>query len=348
VISITTAAGTAASASVFKPLPKLTGLSQPNGPIGTVLTLTGTNLLGATALKIGSVAVTSFSVDGATQITATIPDTAVTGAFSVTTPAGAGNSPTSFGVLARIDTMSPTEATTGTTVTFTGQTFAGVTAVKFNGVSSGSITRVSATVLKAVVPSGATTGTVTVTNAGGVATGPVFTVDPKIAGFSPTSAVAGTTVTISGSGLAGATDVSFNGVAASIVLNTATQVKALVPSTATTGTISVTTPSGTTASTAIFKPLPKITGFSPLSGPRGTPGVVLTGTNLSGATAVKIGTIAVTSFTVDSALQITLTIPATAVTARFTVTTPAGTGTSATAFTVTASTLKARRSSRHR
>jgi hypothetical protein len=233
-------------------------------------------------------------------------------------------------------------------VTFTGKTFVGVSSVKFNGVVATSVSVLSATSLRATVPAGATSGPVSVTNAGGPATGPTFTIDPKITGLAPSSAVAGATVTISGSGLAGATDVSFNGVTASIVLNTATQVKALVPSTATTGTISVTTPSGTTASTAIFKPLPKITGFSPLSGPRGTTGVVLTGTNFSGATAVKIGTIAVTSFTLDSALQITLTIPATAVTAKFSVTTPAGTGTSATAFTVTASTLKARRSSRHR
>src|SRR6202044_1850483 len=69
---------------------------------------------------------------------------------------------------------------------------------------------------------------------------------PSVSGFSPASGVAGSTVvTISGSNLAGASTVKFNGRAAPITSDTATQIKATVPSGATPGKILVTTPGGT-------------------------------------------------------------------------------------------------------
>jgi M6 family metalloprotease-like protein len=78
---------------------------------------------------------------------------------------------------------------------------------------------------------------------------------------------------------------------------------------------------------------PTITSFSPTSGPVGT-SVIITGTNLAGATSVTFGGVAATTFTVDSATQITATVPTGAVTGRITATTPNGTATSAADFTV--------------
>jgi hypothetical protein len=65
--------------------------------------------------------------------------------------------------------------------------------------------------------------------------------------------------------------------------------------------------------------------------------VVITGTNFTGATAVKFGANNATSYTVNSATQITATSPAGAAgTASVQVTTPGGTNAANTLFTYVA------------
>ncbi len=84
--------------------------------------------------------------------------------------------------------------------------------------------------------------------------------------------------------------------------------------------------------TAPPPPPPTITGFSPTSGAAGT-GVTIGGTNFTGATAVAFnGTAA--SYTVNSATQISATVPAAASSGPITVTTPGGAATSSSSFTV--------------
>ena len=155
----------------------------------------------------------------------------------------------------------------GTVVTISGTGFAGASSVKFNGVATAAPVILSDTQLTATVPSGATTGTVTVTTPGGTATSASsFTVipAPAISGFAPAFGPVGTVVTISGSGLTGATSVKFNGVAAAapIVLSD-TQLTTTVPAGATSGTVSVTTPGGTATSatsfTVVFTPTVTLT-----------------------------------------------------------------------------------------
>jgi hypothetical protein len=75
---------------------------------------------------------------------------------------------------------------------------------------------------------------------------------PTITSFSPTAGPVGTTVTITGTNLTGATSVKFNGVTATITSNTATQIVTKVPTGATTGPITVTTDSGTATSSTNF------------------------------------------------------------------------------------------------
>ena len=78
---------------------------------------------------------------------------------------------------------------------------------------------------------------------------------------------------------------------------------------------------------------PTITSFTPTSGPRGTP-VAITGTFLSGATSVTFGGASAT-FTVNSATQITATVPDGGTTGPIIVRTPNGTAVSSSIFAVT-------------
>ena len=85
--------------------------------------------------------------------------------------------------------------------------------VKFNGVTA-TVSSATAYTLTVVVPSGATTGTVTVTNTNGTASSPsFFTVvgAATITGLNPITFTQGTTmpVTIQGTNLANVTAVSF-------------------------------------------------------------------------------------------------------------------------------------------
>jgi len=77
-----------------------------------------------------------------------------------------------------------------------------------------------------------------------------------------------------------------------------------------------------------------ITSFAPTSAPVGTV-VTLTGTGFTGATAVAFNGTTTAIFVVVSATQITAEVPSGATTGTIAVTTPGGTGTSATSFTVT-------------
>ncbi len=68
----------------------------------------------------------------------------------------------------------------------------------------------------------------------------------------PANGTVGTAIIITGQGFTGATAVSFNGATAIFTVNSATQITAIVPSAATSGTISVTTPNGTAQSGTSF------------------------------------------------------------------------------------------------
>jgi RHS repeat-associated protein len=272
----------------------------------------------------GSVAATWTSIAG--------PWTAQVATFK---PASGGG-----GAPPTITSFSPPSGVVGTSVTITGTNFTGATATKFNGTSATSFTVNSSTQITATVPTGATTGTISVTTPYGTATTSTsFTVNvpaPTITTFSPTSGTPGTSVTITGTNFTGATAVAFHGTAAaSFTVNSATQITATVPNGATTGTITVTTPGGTATSSTSFTvnvPAPTITTFSPTSGTPGT-SVTITGTNFTGSTAVAFHGTAAASFTVNSSTQITATVPTSASTGAITATTPGGTATSPTSFT---------------
>jgi IPT/TIG domain-containing protein len=163
--------------------------------------------------------------------------------------------------------------------------------------------------------------------------------DPTITSFTPTSGPVGTTVTITGTNFNNpvVTDVEFdNRNAGSFTVVNDTTITATVPNNATDGPIQVTNADNTATSSTDFDvtpaPAPTITSFTPTVGPIGT-SVVITGTNFTGATAVRFNQVSAT-YTVNSSTQITATVPTGATTGPISVTTPGGTATSATNFTV--------------
>ena len=75
--------------------PTISGFTPPSGSSGTVVTITGTNLLGATEVTFNGKAGTVNTV-GQTEITVTVPTGATTGYITVTTPSGNVTSATQF------------------------------------------------------------------------------------------------------------------------------------------------------------------------------------------------------------------------------------------------------------
>jgi subtilisin family serine protease len=334
-IAVETAAGTATSTASFKVLPKIGILAPTSGPTGTPLTITGSGFGGATSVKLGTTALT-HTVDSPTQITTAIPANGVSGKIAVTTPSGTATSAANFGVTPTIAGFAPASALAGAPVVVTGTTLVGVTSVKVNGVVAPFVLLPGGTQLRLTVPAAASSGAISVTNAGGTVTSvDTLTVLPKVTSFTPAAAVANTLVTVNGSGFApGATTVRFNGVPATVTTATGTSLKVTVPADATNGTISVETAAGTATSVASFKVLPKVGILAPTSGSTGT-ALTITGSGFAGATGVKLGTAPMT-YSVDSPTQITATVPANGVTGKVSVTTPSGTALSTTNFGVTA------------
>ena len=72
--------------------PVVSSFTPSNSLASTAITITGSNFTGATGAKIGTVALTGFSVVNDTQINATIPTSATTATISVTSAAGTGTS----------------------------------------------------------------------------------------------------------------------------------------------------------------------------------------------------------------------------------------------------------------
>ncbi|MBC7913923.1 MAG: VCBS repeat-containing protein [Pyrinomonadaceae bacterium] len=147
---------------------------------------------------------------------------------------------------------------------------------------------------------------------------------PMITSFTPTSSVAGSTVTITGINLTGASEVSFGGIAAaSFIVNSSTNITAIV-GTGASGNISVKTPGGITTSPGfILIPLPTITSFSPSSAVTGT-SITITGTNFTGTSEVKLGGVSAASFSVVSPTSI-IAVVGTGPGGEIKVTTPSGT-----------------------
>ena len=223
-----------------------------------------------------------------------------------------------------------------------------VISVKFNGTAAGYSVQSDSQINVSGIPVGATTGQISVTRTNYVG-GPTTNISPQIfiivpsgpaiASFSPVTGAGGTVVTLNGVRLGsvpGTNGILFSGQKAVAATNvSANQIIATAPPGVTTGPITVMSaiaPIGTNSTTTNFFVAPFITGFNPPFGRTGT-NVVITGTNMTGATSVLFnGTNC--SFVVNHNNQITATVPTNATTGILTVNAPAGSSATLSNFVV--------------
>jgi len=352
-LRVTNPATTGASTGIFKVTPKITGFTPASvvAGSGTPVTITGRNLTaltGANTVKVGTFTVPTGLVlaNSSTSIQFTVPLGAITGKISVTTVDGAGVSATDLVVIQppKPTAFTPASGPVGTLVTISGANFSGNVSVTFGGNVTVAAQLISATMVRAVVPDGALTGKLSVTNEAGTGTTVgIFKVSPRITGFTPASVVAGsgTPVTITGSNLQALTGANtvkvgtFTIPFAAVLANSSTSITFAVPLGAITGKVGVTTADGTGLSVTnlvVIQP-PKVTSFTPASGPVGTL-VTISGANFGGNVSVTFGGNVTAAATLISAVSAKASVPDGALTGPITVANEAGTSTSVASFKV--------------
>ena len=325
-ITLTSPQGSGTSGRMFEVTvaaggPAISSFTPTSGPVGTSVTINGSNFAGATGVTFNGTAATTFNVVNASRITATVPAGATSGPISVATPTATGLSTTDFYVTPANDlcanaiTVTCGSVTAGTTL---GATHTGDPSVACTGTGAGAtFTTTTLGVFYRFVGVGGSVTMNTCANA---------SYDGQIAVY---TGACGTFTCVGGDddgcgqGGGGST-VTFNSVSGTTYY--------LYVSGYGTG-------AGNFTLTVSCANLPAISGFTPGSGPSST-SVALTGTNFTGASAVRFNGVTA-GFTLNSATSITTAVPAGATTGPITVVTPIGTGVSATFFTVPAPTIGA-------
>ena len=95
------------------PLAKVVSLTPPQGTAGSIVTVRGARLAGATAVYFNGVPAASFSVTSPTVLTAVAPPGVTSGPVSVQTPFGAGPAGLVFQVGTATSTANPTSSASG-------------------------------------------------------------------------------------------------------------------------------------------------------------------------------------------------------------------------------------------
>ncbi len=340
------------------PTPTITTISPNSGTTagGQSLTITGTNLLGTSAVTFGGTAATINGTPTSTQVMVTTPAHAA-GAVNVvvTAPTGSATATNGYTYVAgpTITTISPNSGTTagGQSVTITGTNLLGTSAVTFGGTAAtinGTPTSTQVSVTTPAHAAGAVNVVVTAPGGSTTATnGYTYVAGPTITTISPNSGTTagGQSVTITGTNLLGTTAVTFGGTAATINgTPTSTQVVVTTPAHAA-GAVNVvvTAPGGSTTATNGYTYVagPTITTISrPNSGTTaGGQSVTITGTNLLGTSAVTFGGTAATINGTPTSTQVMVTTPAHAAGAvNVVVTAPGGSTTATNGYTYLIST----------
>jgi hypothetical protein len=148
--------------------PLISAFTPTHGNVGTSVAIAGSGFTGTSAVRFNGAAA-AFTVTSDAAITATVPAAASTGKIAVVVSGKVSKSSSPFYVVPTISGFSPTSGRIGTSVAITGTGFTNATKVLLAGVAA-TYSVASPTKINAIVPSGATTGKITVRTAGGSAT----------------------------------------------------------------------------------------------------------------------------------------------------------------------------------
>nr|WP_305123070.1 IPT/TIG domain-containing protein [Rufibacter sediminis] len=287
---ITTLGGSAqTNFTVIIPAPSITSISPSSGPIGTEVTINGSNLDGVRSITFNGVTASEFMSVNSNQLIVIVPDEAATGDLVVTTAGGSAKSFfTVIGII--VTSFSPERGPIGTLVTVNGTNFPEVAGIGFYNAAgqvlfAEEMDRPSETSISGRVPEGAVTGRIVVVNEEGetiAESGTDFTVTPPaptITSLSSSSKPVGEPLLIYGTNLVGVRSITFNGIAATqygTLGEDGTQLLVTIPAGATSGPLVVTTDGGEAQFNFIIETA--VTSFSPERGPIGTL-VTVNGTN---------------------------------------------------------------------
>jgi gliding motility-associated-like protein len=305
-IVLTTLGGDATKAGFTYTGPLLTSFTPQAAGAGTTVTITGTGFTNATAVSFGNVAVASFQVVSATSITAVV-GAGASGNVTVTTPLGSITlAGFTFIPAPIISSFSPLSTGKGNSVIINGQNFTNATSVTFGGTGATSFVVNSATKITAIVGTGASGGVGVVTPGGSASlAGFTFIQPPTVTAFTPTSSIAGETVTITGTNFTSTTSVKFGGSeAASFTIESATTITAKLPIDALSGKVSVTTLGGEASLDGFTFILPPIIKSIISNYASEGSSVKITGLNFDNASDVRFGGVRAKSFTIISSTVI--------------------------------------------
>ncbi len=333
------------SGSSPSPAPVITFFTPTSGPVGTEVTIMGSKFAGTTEVQFNGVSATTFSVESDNEIRATVPVDASSGKISVTNSAGTTMSASTFTVTVPLITImfNPTDdayvKSTEPAINFGSSSSLRVrnsstvyySYLKFFVVGlTGTVqsAKIRFYVSDASNDGGAIhlvsnnyEGTSTSWNEGGLK----WDNAPKISGTalnSVSAVVTGSTIEFDVlAAFSGDGEYSF-----AIKNNSTDELKYH-------STEGTNPPQLVITMSAGSSNVPMITSFTPTSGEVGIQ-VTIAGDHLSGVSAVSFGGVATTTFTGVSDTQVLATVPIGAATGKIRVTTPAGTGNSATNFTV--------------
>jgi hypothetical protein len=322
--------GNAPQQFTFLGAPTILSLNPTQGPTlgGNTVTINGSGLSGTTAVTFGGNPATNIMNVSDAKVTVTAPagmvgpvtvaDTTAGGTFSLINGYTYVAAPS-------ITTFTPLSGPVagGTLVTFTGTNLSGTTGITFGGTAGTGLMNLSSTSVSVLTPGALSPGPVAVqlTTAGGTTTASqqfTYVGAPNATTLNPTSGptIGGTIVTITGSSLSGTTNVTFGGVAATMITNVGDgEITVVDPAHAAGAVPVVITATGGTATASqqfTYVAAPTLLSILPTSGPTiGGTSVTITGSGFTTTadTTVTIGGNAATNVDVTSSTTVTATTP---------------------------------------
>lgn len=242
--------------------PVITNFSPTSAIAGSAVTISGSNFnitASSNIVKFNGVDAVVTGVTS-TSLYTSVPAGTTTGKITVSVNGRTATSSADFVVLTpSITKFLPTSGIVGTAVVISGSNFDPIAVnnvVKFNGIAA-VVASATSDELIVIVPEMATSGNISVTSGGTTATSAIsFAVpSPTITSLSPTIGSKGVIVVVTGTNFSAnkALDiVEFNGMDATVLDATSTQITTFVPAFATTGKVSVKVGANMVTSTGDF------------------------------------------------------------------------------------------------